>query len=68
MNRLEYYMYNFNVVELKKFLGENLADLLVEWLPEGEQLFSEENLIHMIQSVYGNKILDNPEFRRRLYI
>ena len=54
MNRLEYYMYNFNVVELKKFLGENLADLLVEWLPEGEQLFSEENLIHMIQSVYGN--------------
>lgn len=67
MNRLEYYMYNFNVVELKKFLGENLADLLVEWLPEGEQLFSEENLIHMIQSVYGNKILDNPEFRRRLY-
>lgn len=67
MNRLEYYMYNFNVVELKKFLGKNLADLLVEWLPEGEQLFSEENLIHMIQSVYGNKILDNPEFRRRLY-
>lgn len=67
MNRLEYYMYNFNVVELKKFLGEHLANLLVEWLPEGEQLFSEENLIHMIQSVYGNKILDNPEFRRRLY-
>lgn len=67
MNRLEYYMYNFNVVELKKFLGENLADLLVEWLPEGEQLYSEENLINMIQSVYGNKILDNPEFRKRLY-
>lgn len=67
MNRLEYYMYNFNVVELKKFLGENLAELLVEWLPEGEQLYSEENLINMIQSVYGNKILDNPEFRTRLY-
>ena len=66
MNRLEYYMYNFNVVELKKFLGNNLADLLVEWLPEGEQIYSEENLIHMILSVYGNKILDNAEFRTRL--
>lgn len=66
MNRLEYYMYNFNVLELKKYLGNNLADLLVEWLPEGEQIFSEENLIHMILSVYGNKILDNAEFRNRL--
>ena len=66
MNRLEYYMYSFNVLELKKYLGNNLADLLVEWLPEGEQIFSEENLIHMILSVYGNKILDNAEFRNRL--
>lgn len=66
MNRLEYYMYNFNVMELKKYLGNNLADLLVEWLPEGEQIFSEENLIHMILSVYGNRILDNQEFRTRL--
>ena len=66
MNRLEYYMYNFNVMELKKYLGNNLADLLVEWLPEGKQIFSEENLIHMILSVYGNRILDNGEFRTRL--
>ena len=66
MNRLEYYVYNFNVMELKKYLGNNLADLLVEWLPEGEQIFSEENLIHMILSVYGNRILDNGEFRTRL--
>lgn len=66
MNRLEYYMYNFNVMELKKFLGNNLADLLVEWFPEGEQIYSAENLIHMILSVYGNKILDNLEFRTRL--
>ena len=67
MNRLEYYMYNFNVVELKRFLGEKLADLLVEWLPDGEQLFSEENLINMIESVYGNKVLENASFRKRLY-
>ena len=58
-------MYNFNVMELKRFLGENLADLLVEWMPEGEQLYSEENLISMIQSVYGNRILENSEFRKR---
>lgn len=67
MNRLEYYMYNFNVIELKQFLGTSLTDLLVEWLPEGEQIYSEENLIKMIQSVYGNRILENSEFRKRLY-
>ncbi len=66
MNRLEYYMYNFDAVELKRFLGDKLADLLVEWLPEGEHLYSEENLISMIKSVYGNKILDNADFRKRL--
>lgn len=66
MNRLEYYMYNFNVMELKKFLGDNLAELLVEWLPWGEQIYSEENLINMILSVYGNRILENIEFRKRL--
>ena len=67
MNLLEYYMYNFNVVELKEFLGENLSELLVEWIPEGQQLYSEENLIKMILSVYGNKILEKPDFRNRLY-
>ena len=67
MNRLEYYMYNFNIIELKKYLGTDLADLLVEWLPEGEQIYSEENLINMIRSVYGNKILEKPSFRTRLY-
>ncbi|WP_031555384.1 DEAD/DEAH box helicase, partial [Lachnospira multipara] len=67
MDRLEYYMYNFNIIELKQYLGTDLADLLVEWLPEGEQIYSEENLINMIRSVYGNKILENPSFRTRLY-
>ena len=67
MNKLEYYMYNFNVKELKKFLGADLTELLVEWFPEGEQIYSEENLINMILSVYGNKILDNQMFRRRLF-
>ena len=66
MNRLEYYMYSFNEMELKKFLGNNLADLLVEWFPEGQHIFSEENLINMILSIYGNKILDDIDFRKRL--
>lgn len=66
MNRLEYYMYSFNEMELKKFLGNNLVDLLVEWFPEGQHIFSEENLINMILSVYGNKILDDINFRKRI--
>lgn len=66
MNRLEYYMFNLNIVELKKYLGHNLSDLLVEWMPEGQQIDSQENLIKIILSIYGNKILDNKDFRNRI--
>lgn len=66
MNRLEYYMFNLNIVELKKYLGHNLSDLLVEWMPEGQQIDSQENLIKIILSIYGDKILDNKDFRNRI--
>lgn len=66
MNRLAYYMYNFSIKELMDFLGKDLTDLLVEWLPEGGFIYSSENLSNMILSVYGNKILDNSKFRIRL--
>lgn len=66
MNRLEYYMFNLNIVELKKYLGHDLSDLLVEWMPEGQQIDSQENLIKIILSIYGDKILDNKDFRNRI--
>lgn len=66
MNRLEYYMFNLNIVELKNYLGHNLADLLIEWTPEGQQIDSQENLIKIILSIYGDKILDNKDFRNRI--
>lgn len=66
MNRLEYYMFNLNIVELKNYLGHNLADLLVEWMPEGQQIDSQENLIKIILSIYGDRILDNKDFRNRI--
>ena len=66
MNRLEYYMFNLNIVELKNYLGHDLADLLIEWTPEGQQIDSQENLIKIILSIYGDKILDNKDFRNRI--
>jgi len=59
-------MFNLNIVELKNYLGHNLADLLVEWMPEGQQIDSQENLIKIILSIYGDRILDNKDFRNRI--
>lgn len=68
MDRLEYYMKGyFDPIELREFLGKDIADLLVEWISDDEQLYSEDNLTMMIKSVYGDRILDNPDFRARLF-
>lgn len=64
--KLKSYMLNFDVRELKEFLGNQLADLLVEWLPENQPLYTEENLVNMILSIYGCKVLENSSFRERL--
>lgn len=66
MTGLEYYMHNFDINELINFLGRELSKLLVEWLPEGEALYTEDNLINMILSVHGTKILNSKSFRERL--
>lgn len=66
MTRLEYYMHNFDINELINFLGIELSKLLVEWLPEGEALYTDDNLVNMILSVHGIKILNDISFRERL--
>ncbi|WP_034590594.1 DEAD/DEAH box helicase [Enterocloster asparagiformis] len=64
--KLKKYMLNFDISELKAFLGNQLTELLVEWLPENQPLYTEENLVNMILSIYGCKVLENSNFRERL--
>ena len=57
------YMYGFSQEDLKSFLGEDIVDLLIEWLPNGDTFLTRQRLIKMIDAVYGTSILKNNEFR-----
>lgn len=62
------YLYNFDQSELRGFLGNDIVDLLVEWLPNGDNLLTKQRMISMIDSIYGSKILKNKEFRKNLLL
>lgn len=65
--KLKKLMMNFSLTSLKKYLGNDLADTLIEWTPAGEQLFSKNKLISLILTVHGLSILKDKEFRCDLY-
>ena len=60
------YMMNFSQSDLRGYLGEDVVDLLVEWLPNGEALLTKQKLIGMIDSLYGTSILKNKQFRKNI--
>lgn len=62
------YLYRFEVSSLKGYLGENLVDTLIEWMPEGNTLLTRQRLIKMINSLYGTNILKNKSFRKDLLL
>lgn len=62
------YMYKFEISTLKEYLGTNIIDTLIEWLPNGETLLTRKRLIKMIDSLYGVNILKNKEFRKDLLL
>lgn len=66
LKKLAEYMEEFDIDELKHFLGEKLSDLLIEWLPYDQPTYTQSNLSKMIVSLYGVNILENKEFRHRL--
>lgn len=63
---LKEYMMQFSTEELKKFLGNDLVESLLEWNTGNEAFASKSRLSEMILSVYGISILKNKDFRRRL--
>lgn len=65
MKYLEY-MYKFGVTDLKEYLGNDIVDTLIEWLPNSDTLLTRERLITMIDSIHGMNILKNRKFRQDL--
>lgn len=60
------YMVKFSQSDLRGYLGEDMGDLLVEWMPNGDTLLTKQKMVSMINSLYGTSILRNKQFRKDL--
>jgi len=56
----------FSTEELKVFLGGDLVDMLIEWTPDNEPLFTKSKLSDMIITIYGIEKLSDKSFRQAL--
>ena len=39
------YMANFSQSDLRGYLGEDMVDLLVEWMPNGDTLLTKQRMV-----------------------
>ncbi|MDD3185028.1 MAG: DEAD/DEAH box helicase [Anaerostipes sp.] len=62
------YLYGFEQTELRHYVGENMVELLVEWMPNGDSLLTKKRMIGMIDSLYGVEILKDKSFRKNLLL
>ncbi len=62
-NVLLSYMKRFSTTSLKKHLGEELFDSLIEWEIDSPILNSKRRISEMILSIYGLSVLKNKDFR-----
>ena len=68
MSKYLEYMMHFSQMDLRRYLGENIVDMLVEWLPKGESSLTKQRLINMIDAIYGASILKNKDFRKDILL
>ncbi|SEF45088.1 DEAD/DEAH box helicase [Lachnospira multipara] len=66
MNSYLDYMQEMSQSDLRKALGSNMIDLIVEWWPSGDTLLTKKRMVSMIDSLYGTNILKEKDFRRSL--
>lgn len=57
---------HFPLESLKKFLGRDIVDSLIEWETEANALMTKSRLSDMLLSIYGVNILRDSEFRYQL--
>lgn len=58
------YMIELSQSDLRGYLGQNMVDLLVEWMPDGDSMLTKQRMVGMINSIYGTSILKNKKFRK----
>ncbi|AET69797.1 DNA/RNA helicase, superfamily II [Desulfosporosinus orientis DSM 765] len=59
-------MLSFSLESLKRFLGTNLIDTLLEWTPDNTAFVTKARLTDMILTIHGVNILKKSEFRKCL--
>lgn len=62
------YMVRFSQSDLRSFLGNDVVELLVEWMPNSDVLLTKNRMISMINSLYGISIFKNNKFRKNLLL
>lgn len=68
------YMANFSQSDLRGYLGEDMVDLLVEWMPNGDTLLTKQRMVtfddtqspstsHKFYTSFLSKIYSNAEVK-----
>ena len=68
MKKYQKLMMNFSINSLKGFLGDKVAELLIEWSPNSGRDFTKTELVAMIDCIHGTKLFKEPEFRKQLLL
>ena len=66
MSKYQDLMFRFSRESLKGYLGSDMVDVLIEWMPTGDGLLTKSKLIEMINCLHGVQILKNWSFRKDL--
>lgn len=60
------YLGRLSQSDLREIMGQELVDLLIEWLPQGDTLLTKQRMVSMIESLQGSAILKDKEIRKEL--
>lgn len=66
MRNYKDYMLSLSQSDLRGYLGDNIIDLLVEWMPNSDTLLTKQRMVSIIDSLYGFSILKNKQLRKDL--
>lgn len=66
MSKYVDYMTKLSQSDLRGYLGHDMVDLLIEWLPNGDTMLTKQRMVSMIDSLYGTSILKQKQFRKDL--
>ena len=68
MSKYQDLMFRFSRESLKEYLGKDMVDVLVEWMPTGDGLLTKKKLIEMINYLHGVNVLKSRSFRKDLLL